>query len=180
MNYLVVGLGNIGKEYELTRHNCGFMVVDELSNLNKASFKLDSSALVTSYTNNGCKIYLAKPTTYMNLSGIAVKYLLIKLKIDIQQCLIISDDIHLPFGTQRLRLKGSSAGHNGLKNIEEVIGNQNFPRLKIGIGSDFQKQDQSKYVLSKFQTDQLSILNDQIIEACKQVNNFCSLKAKSK
>ena len=131
MKYLIVGLGNIGPEYDETRHNIGFMVADELSAQKKASWELSRHALKTEFKHKGRIIHMIKPTTYMNLSGKAVNYWMKELNIDTQNLLVIVDDIALPYGSLRLRAKGSSAGHNGLKDIENYLG-QGYPRLRFG------------------------------------------------
>ena len=150
MKYLIVGLGNIGAEYDNTRHNIGFMVLDDLARENGANFTLEKLALKAEIKHKGRNIHLIKPTTYMNLSGKAVNYWMQQLKIPKENILVIVDDIALPFGKMRLRTKGSSAGHNGLKNIEALTGGQNYSRLKFGIGDDFPKGQQVKYVLGNF------------------------------
>jgi PTH1 family peptidyl-tRNA hydrolase len=132
MKYLIAGLGNIGSEYELTRHNIGFLILDRLADLHKAEFDLERLAEKAEFKYKGKHIHLIKPTTYMNLSGKAVAYWLNHLKIAPEQLLIVVDDVAIPFGSLRLRPKGSSAGHNGLKNIEEVLGHQNYARLRFG------------------------------------------------
>src|SRR6478672_3189894 len=128
MKYLVAGLGNIGAEYELTRHNIGFLVLDQLADQHKVEFTLQRHAETTDFRFKGKTIHLIKPTTYMNLSGKAVAYWLQELKIPKENLLVIMDDIALPFGSLRLRPKGSSAGHNGLKNIELVLNGQDYAR----------------------------------------------------
>ena len=134
MNYLVAGLGNIGDEYASTRHNMGFMVLDAWAQASNAVFK-------------GRKIYLLKPSTYMNLSGKAVRYWLGKLNLPIGNLLVICDDLNLPFGTIRMRKSGSDGGHNGLKDIEACLGTSQWSRIRIGIGSDFAPGNQVDYVI---------------------------------
>src|SRR5690606_29337273 len=147
MKYLIVGLGNIGPEYELTRHNVGFLTSDRLADKDKVAWSSDRLAFTAEYKLKGRQIHVIKPTTYMNFSGLAVFYWLKTLKIPQEILLVVVDDVALPFGTLRMREKGSSAGHNGLKNIEEILGGQNYSRLRFGIGNDFPKGRQVEYVL---------------------------------
>ena len=175
MKYLIVGLGNIGAEYELTRHNIGFLTLDRLADSKQAQFEMSRYAFHTEIKYKGRIIHLIKPTTYMNLSGKAIKYWMQELKIDKSNLLVIVDDIALPFGRLRLRPKGSSAGHNGLKNIEELTGGQDYARIKFGIGDDFPRGKQVDYVLSKFtkqEFDELPFVMDKAIE---MVFGFCSI-----
>ena len=158
MKYLIVGLGNIGPEYELTRHNIGFMALDHIAKEKGSAFTLEKLALTTTIQHKGRQIHLIKPTTYMNLSGKAVNYWMQQLKIPKENVLVIVDDVALPFGKLRLRTKGSSAGHNGLKNIEDLTGGQNYARLKFGIGNDYPKGQQIKYVLGNFNNDEMAEL----------------------
>ena len=147
MNYLVVGLGNIGAEYANTRHNMGFMVLDawaQASNIIFESGRYGSTAVVSF---KGRKFYLLKPSTYMNLSGKAVRYWMNELKIQPENLMVISDDLNIPFGTLRLRKNGSAGGHNGLTNINELIGTQEYARIRVGIGNEFGRGQQVDYVL---------------------------------
>ena len=165
MKYLIVGLGNIGEEYERTRHNIGFMALDYLAKEHNSKFTLEKLAMKASVAYKGRQIHLIKPTTYMNLSGKAVNFWMQQLKIPKENVLVIVDDIALPFGKLRLRAKGSSAGHNGLKNIEALTGGQNYARLKFGIGDDFPKGQQVKYVLGQFddgESAELPLLLDKV------------------
>ena len=134
MKYLIAGLGNPGAKYELTRHNVGFLVLDQLADKEGASFEIDRHAEKAEFKHKGRVIHLIKPTTFMNLSGKAIAYWLQELKIERENLLVIVDEIALPFGSLRLRTKGSSAGHNGLKNIELVLAAQNYSRLRFGVG----------------------------------------------
>ncbi|WP_089318901.1 aminoacyl-tRNA hydrolase [Pontibacter ummariensis] len=155
MKYLIVGLGNIGPEYAKTRHNIGFMVLDYLAQkLGSASFEVSRHAFVTEIKAKGRTFVLVKPTTYMNLSGKAVGHYLNSLKLPPEQMLVITDDIALPFGKIRIRAKGSPGGHNGLKHIEQTLGNNNYPRLRFGVGDDFSKGKQVDYVLSTFSEEE--------------------------
>jgi len=151
MAKLIIGLGNIGKEYEKTNHNMGFMVIDLLSKSLGINVKKNMcSSLVGEGNINGEKVILAKPTTYMNNSGIAVKSLIKKFNIDTEKdLLIISDDIDLPVTKVRLRLKGSAGTHNGLRSIVRELGHENFPRLRIGVGKPNEYQELTDFVLAK-------------------------------
>ena len=174
MKYLVAGLGNIGAEYELTRHNIGFLVLDQLADQHKVEFTLQRHAETTDFRFKGKTIHLIKPTTYMNLSGKAVAYWLQELKIPKENLLVIMDDIALPFGSLRLRPKGSSAGHNGLKNIELLLNGQDYARLRFGLGNAFGKGQQADYVLSNFSKDEFKQLPDLMIKANEMVLSFCT------
>ncbi|MES2619970.1 MAG: aminoacyl-tRNA hydrolase [Bacteroidota bacterium] len=172
MNFLIAGLGNIGAEYEDTRHNAGFKIADALANLNKASFQLERLAFFAEYKSRGKKVFLIKPTTYMNLSGKAVRYWLTELKIPQQNLLVVLDDLALPFGAIRIRQKGSDGGHNGLKDIDATLGNQNYARLRFGVGNEFTKGRQVDYVLGKWGVEETKILHERISVACEGVNSF--------
>lgn len=175
MKYLIVGLGNIGQEYGLTRHNIGFEVLDQLAEKHQATFQIDRLAFVSSFTYKGKHIYLIKPTTYMNNSGKATQYWLSKLKIPIEHSLTIVDDLALPFGKLRLRSQGSNAGHNGLKSMELHLKTQAYPRLRFGIGSDFRKGQQADYVLSPFSSQEQELLAQPISQACEIIISFCTI-----
>lgn len=175
MKYLIVGLGNIGPEYELTRHNVGFLTLDRMADKFDASWKSDRLAFTANFKHKGRQIYLIKPTTYMNLSGKAVNYWMKELNIPKENILVIVDDVALPFGKLRMRAKGSSAGHNGLKNIEALCGGQDYPRLKFGIGDNFPKGRQVEYVLGRWtqqEIDELPIFMDKAIEMSL---GFCTI-----
>lgn len=174
MKYLIAGLGNIGKEYELTRHNIGFLVLDQIADEKRVEFKIEKLAEKAEYKFKGRQIHLIKPTTYMNLSGKAINYWLQQLKIPKENLLVIVDDIAISFGKLRLRAKGSSAGHNGLKSIEELTGGSNYARLKFGLGDNYAKGKQVDFVLSNFthqEMDELPLLLD---NAKKFVYSFCT------
>ena len=175
MKYLIVGLGNIGPEYELTRHNVGFLTVDQLAEARDASFEIKKLAYHTDFKYKGRQICLIKPTTYMNLSGKAVNYWMQHMKIPLDRTLVITDDIALPLGKLRLRAKGSPAGHNGLKNIEAVLGTNAYPRLRFGIGDDFHKGGQVDYVLSRFQPQEFEQLPELMQRANEMVLSFCTI-----
>jgi len=167
MKYLIVGLGNIGPEYVDTRHNIGFMVADALAKKAAVTFSNLRLAYYTELSHKGKKLYVIKPTTYMNLSGKAVKYWMHELKIPAENILVIVDDLAIPFGAIRLKTKGGNAGHNGLKSIESLVGGQNYPRLRFGIGDNYPKGRQVDYVLSGFDDDEqpeLPALIDRSVE----------------
>jgi PTH1 family peptidyl-tRNA hydrolase len=175
MKYLIVGLGNIGPEYAFTRHNAGFMVLDRLAAKENLDFKIDRLASVAEYKYKSRTITLIKPTTYMNLSGKALQYWMNQLKVPIENVMVLVDDLALPLGKLRIKPKGSSAGHNGLKNIELVLGNDNYPRLKIGIGSDFPKGRQVDYVLGKFSDNDMINLLPKLDKAIDMILSFCTV-----
>ncbi|MCH7413618.1 aminoacyl-tRNA hydrolase [Belliella sp. R4-6] len=167
MKYLIIGLGNIGPEYELTRHNVGFLTLDRLADKQGATWKSGRLAFTTEFKYKGRQFNLIKPTTYMNLSGKAVNYWMKELGIPKENILVIVDDVALPFGKLRMRGKGSAAGHNGLKNIEELTGGQDYPRLKFGIGDDFPKGRQVDYVLGRWtpkEIEELPIFMDKAVD----------------
>lgn len=158
MKYLIVGLGNIGAEYKNTRHNIGFRILDALAETAKIEFKEARYGAVSEYKFKGRTYVLVKPNTYMNLSGKSVNYWLQKEKIPVENMMVLVDDLALPFGTLRLRPKGSDAGHNGLKHINETLGHQNYNRLRFGIGADFSKGKQIDYVLGEWSDEELEKL----------------------
>ncbi|NCC09981.1 MAG: aminoacyl-tRNA hydrolase [Bacteroidia bacterium] len=171
--YLIVGLGNIGPEYHETRHNIGFMVVDALAKANKADFKDGRYGFTTNFSVKGRQITLLKPSTFMNLSGLALRYWMQKENIPLENVLIIVDDLALPFGTLRLKSKGSDAGHNGLKHIAATLGTQNYARLKFGIGSDFPRGGQVDYVLSPFSDEDWKTMEERLEIAGDIIKSFC-------
>jgi PTH1 family peptidyl-tRNA hydrolase len=177
MKYLIAGLGNVGPEYELTRHNIGFLVLVRLAVVNKTSFELTRHAEKSEFRFKGKQIHLIKPTTYMNLSGKSVSYWLNELKSPKENLLVIVDDIALPFGTLRMRSKGSSAGHNGLKNMEELLGTQEYSRLRVGIGDTFNKGHQKDYVLSNFSKEEFKELPFVMDKASEMILSFCTIGA---
>lgn len=174
MKYLIVGLGNIGGEYELTRHNIGFLVLDRLAEQHKTRFSLERHAEKAELKYKGRSLHLIKPTTYMNLSGKAVAYWLQELSIPKENLLVVVDDLALPFGSLRMRGKGSAAGHNGLKNIEELCGGQDYPRLRFGIGNEFGKGQQVDFVLSRFGSGEFKELPFVMDKACEMILSFCT------
>jgi peptidyl-tRNA hydrolase, PTH1 family len=168
MKYLVVGLGNIGSEYENTRHNIGFKILDALAKASNIFFEPNKLADTATLKFKGRTFILIKPTTYMNLSGKAVNYYLQSEKINQANLLVITDDIALPFGTLRMKGKGSDGGHNGLKNIIETLGNANYARLRFGVGSDFVQGKQINHVLGEFAPEE-QVLLDERLEKCTQI-----------
>ena len=164
-SYLVVGLGNIGPEYAHTRHNKGFMVLDAWSQASNAVFTTQRYGDVASLSVKGRNIYLLKPSTYMNLSGNAVRYWLQKLPVTEERLIVICDDINLPFGTLRMRKNGSDGGHNGLKNIAETIGTTGYARIRMGVGHDFSQGAQVDYVLGNLSEEE----QQQMPQLCKSV-----------
>ena len=170
MNYLVAGLGNIGQEYANTRHNAGFMVLDAWAQASNAVFTTQRYGDVAEVSFKGRKITLLKPSTYMNLSGNAIRYWMTKLKLPVENLLVICDDLNIPFGTLRLRKKGSDGGHNGLKNIQELLGTQDYARIRVGIGNDFLKGGQVDFVLGKLDEEELKAMPEicaKVIEGAK-------------
>jgi len=175
MKYLIAGLGNIGPEYELTRHNIGFLVLDQLADKNNAEFTTVRHADKAEFKYKGKMIYLIKPNTFMNLSGKAISYWLNELKIPKENLLVVVDDLALPFGSLRMRSKGSAAGHNGLKNIELMLNGQDYPRLRFGIGDNFGKGHQVDFVLSNFKKEEFSQLPLLIEQANDMILSFCTI-----
>ncbi len=174
MKYLIAGLGNIGPQYELTRHNIGFLVLDQLADKQGVSFSSSRLAFTADFKHKGRHIHLIKPTTFMNLSGKAINYWLKELKIPTENLLVITDDLALPYGKLRLKGKGSNGGHNGLGNIQEVLGTTDYARLRFGVGSDFNKGKQVDYVLSNFNPDEMAGLTLHTDKACEMVLSFCT------
>ena len=177
MKYLIVGLGNMGADYDHTRHNIGFEVLDAMAQEKESTFKNDTLGDLCEIKFKGRTLILLKPSTYMNLSGKAVRYWLQKKKVSRENLLIVSDDKNLPYGKQRLRLKGSDGGHNGLKNIEQMLGDSKYPRLRIGIGSDFHKGQQVNFVLGKWSAEEKEKLPDIIKTATETIKSFCTIGA---
>jgi PTH1 family peptidyl-tRNA hydrolase len=172
MKYLIAGLGNIGPEYENTRHNIGFMILDAFAKASNVVFQDKRYGFVAEMRLRNRSLLLLKPSTFMNLSGNAVRYWLQQEKIDNDHLLVVVDDLSLPFGTLRLKSKGSDAGHNGLKNIQELIG-QNYARLRFGIGNDFPRGRQVDYVLSEFSDEEKILLPQRIETAVDIIRSFC-------
>lgn len=177
MKYLIVGLGNIGEEYNRTRHNIGFDVLDLLAKDLKAEFVIDRHAFVANAKFKGRNIILIKPTTYMNLSGKAIKYWLEKENISIDKCLVILDDLALPVGKLRMKIKGGDGNHNGLTSIIEILKHSNFPRLRFGIGNDFKRGFQSDFVLGKWGPEELPLIEEKSEVAVQIIKSFCTIGA---
>lgn len=169
--YLIVGLGNPDYEYENTRHNTGFMVLDKMAESVGVSFEDKRYGYVAETSIKGRKVFLLKPTTYMNLSGNAVRYWLQKENIDQKRLLVVVDDLSIPLGDYRLKGNGSNGGHNGLGNIQQLIGQQ-YARLRMGIGSDFQRGQQVDWVLGKYTDEDMRTLQPSIDEAVEIIRSF--------
>lgn len=177
MKYLIAGLGNIGPEYELTRHNIGFLVLDRIADNHKINFTSSRLADKAELKFKGRQLHLIKPNTYMNLSGKAIAYWLQELKIPKENLLVVVDDLALPFGTLRMRTKGSAAGHNGLKNIELLLNGQDYSRLRFGIGDSFSKGQQVDFVLSNFSKSEIADLPTYMDKAREMIYSFCTIGA---
>jgi PTH1 family peptidyl-tRNA hydrolase len=162
-------------EYEHTRHNIGFDVADELCKELKGTFELGRLAMYANVKFKGRQLHIIKPTTYVNLSGKAVKYWMNELNIPIENIFVIVDDLALPFGTLRVRGKGSDAGHNGLKSIQEELGQNDYPRLRFGIGNDFPQGKQVEYVLGKWTKEQETLVPERISFSVEIVKSFCTI-----
>ena len=173
MKYLIVGLGNIGCEYEGTRHNIGFTVLDAFAKASKTVFADRRYGFVAEASCRGRKLILLKPSTYMNLSGNAVRYWMQAEKIPLENVLVIVDDLALPVGALRLKGQGSDGGHNGLKHIATVLGTNNYARLRFGIGNDFGKGQQVDFVLGTFDNDEQKAVDEQIETVCDIIKSFC-------
>lgn len=173
MKYLIVGLGNIGSEYEGTRHNAGFIIADALAESCGAAFATERYGDVARMRVKNAQLVVLKPSTYMNLSGNAVRYWMQKEGIEIPNTLVLVDDCALPFGAIRLKPSGSDAGHNGLKNIAQMTGTQAYPRLRFGIGNDFPRGTQIDYVLGRFTADELKEMGARVELAVDAVKTFC-------
>lgn len=173
MKYLIVGLGNIGSEYAHTRHNIGFDTLDAFAKASNVVFSTRRYGDVAETKLKGHQLFLLKPSTYMNLSGNAVRYWLQQENIPIENLLVIVDDLALPFGTLRLKPKGSDGGHNGLKNIQELIGTQVYARLRFGIGNEFAHGSQVDFVLGKFSDDDEKVKQERITVALDIIKTFC-------
>jgi PTH1 family peptidyl-tRNA hydrolase len=173
--YLIVGLGNIGDEYDNTRHNIGFKVLDVLAAENELKFKADRLAAIAELKFKGRTLVLIKPSTYMNLSGKAVNYWMQAEKIARENILVITDDLALPFGALRLKGKGSDGGHNGLKNIQETLNSNEYARLRFGVGNEFSKGKQVDYVLGKWTKEEEKQLEPRIKQAIDIIKAFSTI-----
>lgn len=172
MKYLIVGLGNIGAKYDNTRHNIGFEVLDKLAEAKGATFETDRLGDVAKVKHKGRTFILLKPSTFMNLSGKAVRYWMDKEKVKWENMLIVVDDLNIPFGKLRMRGKGSDGGHNGLKDINEKMGKNNYARLRFGIGSEFGKGHQVNYVLGEWNNEENEQLPELIKKSCDMIFSF--------
>ena len=170
--FLIVGLGNIGQEYENTRHNIGFKVLDYLAKDENIIFETQKLGDVAEYNIKGRKLFLLKPSTYMNLSGKAVKYWMEKENIEKENILVITDDLNLSFGTIRIKAKGSDGGHNGLKSIQAVLNTVEYPRFRFGISDQFKKGQQVDYVLGEWTSEENSMLIERLEIAAKVIRSF--------
>ena len=166
--YLIVGLGNIGLEYDNTRHNIGFQILDHLAEKNKVLWETKKLASLSIIKKKGKKFIFIKPTTFMNRSGKAVRYWALQEKVNIENILIVTDDLHLPFGTLRLKGKGSPAGHNCLKDVESELNTPNYARLRFGIGQEKKPFDQVKFVLDNWNTNEQKHIKERI-ELCNEI-----------
>lgn len=173
MKYLIVGLGNIGPEYRNTRHNIGFKVLDAFAEVSNISFSTQRYGDIAQVRVKNKVLVLLKPSTYMNLSGEAVRYWMNKENIPLENVLVIVDDIALPFGAIRIKGKGSDGGHNGLKNIAAMIGTQNYARIRFGLGNDFPKGAQIDYVLGNFTEEQEKLMPERLKIAIDAIKAFC-------
>lgn len=173
MKYLIVGLGNIGSEYDGTRHNIGFRVLDALAKASNLVFADKRYGAVTTLSVKGRQLVLLKPSTYMNLSGNAVRYWMQQENIPLERVLVVVDDLALPFGALRMKPSGSDAGHNGLKHIAATLGTQAYARLRFGIGNDFPRGGQIDFVLSAFNDEELAKMDERVELAGEMVKSFC-------
>ena len=172
MKYLIVGLGNIGSEYRDTRHNIGFRILDAFAEASNISFSTERYGDVARMRLKNKQLVLIKPSTYMNLSGNAVRYWKDKENIDISNILVCVDDIALPFGAIRIKPRGSDAGHNGLKNIAAMLGTDAYPRLRFGIGDNYPRGCQIDYVLGKFTDDEEAAIGPRLETAVDAIREF--------
>lgn len=175
MKYLIAGLGNIGPEYQNTRHNIGFSVLDTICESHEIPLESARYGDIAKYKFKGRTLLLLKPSTFMNLSGNAVRYWLKKENIKDENLLVVTDDIALPFGKLRMRKKGSHGGHNGLKHIEETLGHANYNRIRFGVGNDFGRGQQVEYVLGKWSEKELKDLDKPIKKSIDMIKAFSTM-----
>ena len=173
MKYLIVGLGNIGEEYAGTRHNIGFMMLDAFADALNATWADKRYGFVAKCRVKNAEMVLLKPTTYMNLSGNAVRYWLQQEKIPVENMLVLVDDLNLPFGTIRIRKQGSNGGHNGLGNIQSVLGTENYARVRFGIGNNFSRGTQCNFVLGKWTEEEQKLLPERLKITSEIIPSFC-------
>lgn len=172
MKHLIVGLGNIGPEYEDTRHNIGFRVLDALAKASNISFQDKRYGFVAKMRVKNQELVLLKPSTYMNLSGNAVRYWMQQEKIPLENLLVVVDDLSLPVGTIRMRQNGADGGHNGLKHIAQMIGTQSYNRLKFGIGNDYPRGGQIDFVLGRFSPEDEKRVDEKVPVACDAIKAY--------
>ena len=173
MKYLIVGLGNIGDEYAGTRHNIGFMMLDAFADAQGATWVDKRYGFVAKCRVKNAEMVLLKPSTYMNLSGNAVRYWLQQEKIPVENMLVLVDDLNLPFGTIRIRKQGSNGGHNGLGNIQSVLGTENYARVRFGIGNNFSRGAQCNFVLGKWTDEEQKLLPERLKVTSEIIPSFC-------
>lgn len=170
--FLIVGLGNIGDKYQNTRHNIGFKILDALADKEAITFETQKLGDLSSYKFKGRNFILLKPSTYMNLSGKALKYWMTKENIPMENLLVLTDDLNLPFGTIRIKTKGSDGGHNGLKDIQNTLQTTNYNRLRFGISDSFNKGNQVDYVLGEWTTQELTTMQQRLDLAVEAIKSF--------
>ena len=170
--FLIVGLGNIGEAYLNTRHNIGFKIVDEVAEEHKITFETEKLGDVATFRLKGRTFILLKPSTYMNLSGKAVKYWMDKENISVENILVVTDDVHIDFGTIRIKAKGSAGGHNGLKDIQQVLNTQEYARFRFGVGANYSKGRQADFVLGQWSKEETSQLIERLPTAAKIITSF--------
>jgi PTH1 family peptidyl-tRNA hydrolase len=170
--FLIVGLGNIGEKYTNTRHNIGFKILDEVAEENNVTFETEKLGDVATFRFKGRTFILLKPSTFMNLSGKAVKYWMDKENISIENILIVTDDVHIDFGTIRLKAKGSAGGHNGLKDIQEKLNTQQYARFRFGVGGNYSKGRQADFVLGEWSKEETSQLIERLPTSAKVIPSF--------
>lgn len=175
MKFLIVGLGNPGAEYDGTRHNIGFDVLDKMAAENATNWATEKHGWVCGFSHKGRGLFLLKPNTYMNLSGKAVSYWLQKEKIHPKNMLVVVDDLALPTGKLRLRPGGSDGGHNGLKSIQATLGHDQYPRLRFGIGNNFPTGRQSEFVLGRWNSDELASIQEAVTKAAEAIKHFVTM-----
>ena len=170
--FLIIGLGNIGDKYTNTRHNIGFKIVDEVAEEHKVTFETEKLGDVATFRLKGRTFVLLKPSTFMNLSGKAVKYWMDKENISIENILVVTDDVHIEFGTIRVKAKGSAGGHNGLKDIQEILNTQEYPRFRFGVGANYPKGRQADFVLGEWSKEETSQLIERLPLSSKIITSF--------
>ena len=173
MKYLIVGLGNIGDEYRNTRHNIGFKMLDAFAEASNVVFEDRRYGMVGRCRVKNAELVLLKPSTYMNLSGNAVRYWMNEEKISVENLLVLVDDLNLPFGTIRIRMKGSNGGHNGLGHIQQVLGTENYARVRFGIGNDYPKGAQMNFVLGEWTEEEEKLLPERLKITTEIIPSFC-------